>query len=201
MDFVCDLGAGLVAMGEHEEALTLIVNALDVQQRGGKYLYMPALLRMKGLTLASRSTEDYVEAENSLLSAIDWARRQSASLYELKVGNGSCRALAAASARARGLQHISARRWIERRAMNIPRSRARPADPRPASIRRRGRRLAPPAHAPGLPRRGPGSPTGTCANTRIRRGFPVLLDHRAIPACTGRRCRAEISPPQRRQAR
>jgi predicted ATPase/DNA-binding winged helix-turn-helix (wHTH) protein len=84
MDFVCELSAGLVAIGEHEEALTLIVNALEVQQRGGKYLYVPALFRMKGLTLASRSTEDYAEAESSLLSSIDWAQRQSASLYELK---------------------------------------------------------------------------------------------------------------------
>jgi predicted ATPase/DNA-binding winged helix-turn-helix (wHTH) protein/tetratricopeptide (TPR) repeat protein len=83
-DFVCDLSAGLVATGKHEEALTLIVNALEVQQRGGKNLYVPALLRMKGLTLVSRSTEDYAEAESSLLSSIDWARRQSASLYELK---------------------------------------------------------------------------------------------------------------------
>jgi predicted ATPase/DNA-binding winged helix-turn-helix (wHTH) protein len=84
MDFVCELSAGLVATGKHEEALTLIVNALEAQQNGGKYLYVPALLRMKGLTLASRSTEDYAEAESSLLSSIDWARRQSASLYELK---------------------------------------------------------------------------------------------------------------------
>ena len=84
MDFVCDLGAGLVAMGEHEEALTLTVNAIDVQQRGGKLLYMPALLRMRGLVLASRSAEDHVEAEESLLSAIDWAKRQSATLFELK---------------------------------------------------------------------------------------------------------------------
>jgi predicted ATPase/DNA-binding winged helix-turn-helix (wHTH) protein len=84
MDFVCDLSAGLVATGKHEEALTLIVNALEVQQRGGKYLYVPALLRMKGLTLASRSAEDHAEAESNLLSSIDWARRQSASLYELK---------------------------------------------------------------------------------------------------------------------
>jgi tetratricopeptide (TPR) repeat protein len=84
MNFVCDLSAGLVAIGEHEEALSLIVNALEVQQRAGKFLYVPALLRMKGLTLASRSTEDYAEAESSLLSSIDWARRQSASLYELK---------------------------------------------------------------------------------------------------------------------
>jgi hypothetical protein len=44
---------------------------------------MPALFRMKGLILASRSAEDYFEAEESLLSAIDWAKRQSATLFEL----------------------------------------------------------------------------------------------------------------------
>jgi predicted ATPase/DNA-binding winged helix-turn-helix (wHTH) protein len=83
MDFVCDLAAGLIAMGEHREALTLTVNAIDEQHRGGKLLYMPALFRMKGLVLASRSAEDHLEAEASLLSAIDWAKRQSANLYEL----------------------------------------------------------------------------------------------------------------------
>ena len=62
----------------------LTVNAIDAQRRGGKFLYMPALLRMKGLILASRSAKDYVEAKASLLSAIDWAKRQSATLFELK---------------------------------------------------------------------------------------------------------------------
>ena len=84
MEFLCDLGAGLVAMGEHKEALTLTLNAIDVQQRGGKFLYMPALFRMKGLILASRSAEEYLEAEECLLSAVDWAKRQSANLLELK---------------------------------------------------------------------------------------------------------------------
>src|SRR5229473_1522255 len=84
MDFVCDLSAGLIAVGEHQEALTLTTNAIDVQQRGGKFLYMPALFRMKGLILASRSAEDHLEAKESLLSAIDWAKRQSATLFELK---------------------------------------------------------------------------------------------------------------------
>jgi len=84
MDFVCDLGAGLGASGQHEEALTLVVNALDVQKRGGKFLFVPALMRVKGLILASRSAEDYPEAERSLLSSIEWARRQSATLFELQ---------------------------------------------------------------------------------------------------------------------
>ena len=55
-----------------------------MQQRGGKFLYMPALFRMKGLILASRSAEDYFAAEQSLLSAIDWAKRQCATFFELK---------------------------------------------------------------------------------------------------------------------
>ncbi len=87
MDFVCDLGAGLIAMGEYQEALTLTMSAIDVQHRGGKFLYMSALFKMKGLILASRSAEDYFEAEGSLLSAIDWAKRQSATLFELKAAN------------------------------------------------------------------------------------------------------------------
>jgi predicted ATPase/DNA-binding winged helix-turn-helix (wHTH) protein len=84
MDFVSDLGVGLAASGRHEEALTLVVNALDVQKRGGKFLFVPALMRVKGLILASRSPEDYPEAERSLLSSIEWARRQSATLFELQ---------------------------------------------------------------------------------------------------------------------
>jgi predicted ATPase/DNA-binding winged helix-turn-helix (wHTH) protein len=83
-DFVCDLAAALMKVGEHEQALRLVLNAIDVQQRVGKFLHMPALFRMKGLILASRSDEDYFEAEGSLLSAIDWAKRQSATLFELK---------------------------------------------------------------------------------------------------------------------
>jgi tetratricopeptide (TPR) repeat protein len=70
-------------MGEHQEALTMTTSAIDAQHRGGKFLYMPALFRMLGLILASRSAEDYLEAEASLLSAIDWAKRQSAGLFEL----------------------------------------------------------------------------------------------------------------------
>jgi predicted ATPase/DNA-binding winged helix-turn-helix (wHTH) protein len=84
MEFVCDLGAGLIATGEHRAALTMTTSAIEAQHRGGKFLYMPALFRMKGLILASRSTEDCFEAEESLLLAIDWAKRQSATLFELK---------------------------------------------------------------------------------------------------------------------
>jgi predicted ATPase/DNA-binding winged helix-turn-helix (wHTH) protein len=108
MDFVCDLGAGLIATGEHQKALTLIVDAIDVQHRGGKFLYMPALFRMKGLILASRSAEDYFEAEQSLLSAIDWAKRQSAALFELKAATDLAELLLRQGRVAEAYKHLSA---------------------------------------------------------------------------------------------
>jgi tetratricopeptide (TPR) repeat protein len=87
VDFFCELSAGLTTTGGHQEALALIVNQLDVQQQAGKFLHMPNLLRMKGLALASRSIEGHAEAEQSLLSSIDWAKRQSATLFELKAAS------------------------------------------------------------------------------------------------------------------
>ena len=84
VDFFCELSAGLMMAGGHQEALALVVDQLDVQQRAGKLLHMPALLRMKGLALASRSIEDLVGAEQSLLSSIGWAKRQSATLLEVE---------------------------------------------------------------------------------------------------------------------
>jgi tetratricopeptide (TPR) repeat protein len=108
MDFLCDLSAGLIAMGEHQEALTLTINAIDVQQRGGKFLYMPALFRMKGLILASRSAEDYFEAKASLMSAIDWAKRQSATLFELKAATDLAELLLKQGRVPEAYKHLSA---------------------------------------------------------------------------------------------
>jgi predicted ATPase/DNA-binding winged helix-turn-helix (wHTH) protein len=108
MDFVCDLGAGLGASGQHEEALTLVVNALDVQKRGGKFLFVPALMRVKGLILASRSAEDYPEAERSLLSSIEWARRQFATLFELKAATDLAELLLKQERVPEAYKHLSA---------------------------------------------------------------------------------------------
>ena len=82
MDFTCDLAAALVDLGKHEQAMTLTMDAIEQQQRAGKFLHMPALFRVKAL--ACRSAEDYSEAEVSLLTAVDWAKRQGATLFELK---------------------------------------------------------------------------------------------------------------------
>jgi tetratricopeptide (TPR) repeat protein len=108
MDFICGLAAGLLAMGEHEEALTMVINAIEVQHHGGKLLYMSALFGMKGLILASRSVEDYREAEGSLLSAIDWAKRQSATLFELKAATDLAELLQKQGRVSEAYNHLSA---------------------------------------------------------------------------------------------
>ena len=108
MEFVCDLAEGLIAMGEHQEALAMVINAIDVQYRGGKFLYMSALFRMKGLILASRSAEDHFEAEGCLLAAIDWAKRQSATLFELKAATDLAELLLKQDRLPEAYKHLSA---------------------------------------------------------------------------------------------
>jgi predicted ATPase/DNA-binding winged helix-turn-helix (wHTH) protein len=108
IDFICELSAGLMMTGDHEEALALIANALDVQQQAVKLLHMPNLLRMKGLVLASRSIEDHAEAEQSFLSSIDWARRQSATFFELKAATDLAELLLKQGRMAEADKHLSA---------------------------------------------------------------------------------------------
>jgi predicted ATPase/DNA-binding winged helix-turn-helix (wHTH) protein len=108
MDILCDLAAGLAAIGEHEEALELTLNAIEVQQRGGKLVYMPALFRVKGGILASRSELDHVEAESSLLLAIDWAKRQSATLFELMAATDLAELLLKQGRMSEGYKHLNA---------------------------------------------------------------------------------------------
>ena len=136
MDFSCDLAAALVDLGEHEQALTLTVNAIEQQQRVGKFLHMPALFRMKGLILASRSAEDCSEAEGSLLSAIDWAKRQSATLFELKAATDLAELLLKQDRVPEAYKQLSAA-FGRTPAGNIYRDRrACPGSPQPTPIRR-----------------------------------------------------------------
>jgi hypothetical protein len=95
-------------MGEHQEGLAMVINAIDVQYRGGKFLYMSALFRMKGLILASRSAEDHFEAEGCLLAAIDWAKRQSATLFELKAATDLAELLLKQDRLPEAYKHLSA---------------------------------------------------------------------------------------------
>ena len=112
------------------------------QQRAGKFLHMPALFRMKGIILASRSAEDYFEAEESLLSAIDWAKRQSATLFELKAATDLAELLLKQERMPEAYKHLSAALDRTPAGMVFPDHTARPANPQPTPIWHRGcRRL------------------------------------------------------------
>jgi tetratricopeptide (TPR) repeat protein len=108
MDFACDLATAFVKVGEQEQALRLVLNAIEDQQRVGKFLHMPALFRMKGLILASRSAEEEAEAENALLLSIDWAKRQSAVLFELTAATDLAELLLRKRCIPEAYRHISA---------------------------------------------------------------------------------------------
>jgi hypothetical protein len=41
MDFACDLAAALMKIDEHEQALRLVLNAIDVQQRSENFCTCP----------------------------------------------------------------------------------------------------------------------------------------------------------------
>ena len=62
---------------------------------------------MKGIILASRSAEDYSEAEESLLLAIDWAKRQSAGWFELKAATNLAELLMKQDRAAEAHKHLS----------------------------------------------------------------------------------------------
>jgi len=108
MEFVSDLGVGLAASGQHEEALRLVANALEAQKHGGKFVFVPDLLRVQGFILASRSAEDHSEAERSLLSSMEWARRQSATLFELKAATDLSELLLKLGREAEAEKHLGA---------------------------------------------------------------------------------------------
>jgi hypothetical protein len=63
---------------------------------------------MKGLILASRSAEEEAEAENALLLSIDWAKRQSAVLFELKAATDLAELLRRKRRIPEAYRHISA---------------------------------------------------------------------------------------------
>jgi len=107
MELICDLAASLVAVDQHDEALKLVVNAIDVELHEKKFLHMPALLRRKGLILAARSPEGHSEAEKDLLSSIDWAQLQSAGLFELKSATNLAELLLAQGRAPEAYKHVS----------------------------------------------------------------------------------------------
>lgn len=76
------LAEGLAATGRAAEGLALVEQTIRRVEARGDLVYMPELLRVKGLLLAA--TPQAAEAEACFRQSLDWARRQAALAWELR---------------------------------------------------------------------------------------------------------------------
>ena len=83
-EFKLSLAQGLVAMGQSDEAVTLIDEAIGMVEENGDLLYMPEALRVKGNILLSLPQRRPDDAEICFTQSLDWSRRQGARAWELR---------------------------------------------------------------------------------------------------------------------
>jgi len=81
--FLGGLAKALAAIGNVEEGLITIDEALGRAEHNGEAWYMPELLRIKGEVLLQRKP-NAIDAEDHFLRSLAWARRQGALSWELR---------------------------------------------------------------------------------------------------------------------
>jgi predicted ATPase len=82
--FSISLAQGLVARARPEDALKLIDQAIAAIKSSGEMVYMPELLRVKGVAFLAMSPPAYDSAEGYFLQSLEWSRRQGARSWELR---------------------------------------------------------------------------------------------------------------------
>jgi predicted ATPase len=75
---------GLVALGQFEQSVVLIDEAIQLVEQNGNRIYMPELLRMKGNILLSLPQPKSLEAEGCLKESLELSRRQGAIAWTLR---------------------------------------------------------------------------------------------------------------------
>jgi len=78
------LAEGLAASGRHDEAVSTIDAAITRDERQGGSYYTPETWRVKADLLLSASNDSAGDAEKCLVRSLDWSRRQSALVWELR---------------------------------------------------------------------------------------------------------------------
>jgi predicted ATPase/DNA-binding winged helix-turn-helix (wHTH) protein len=78
------LVGGLSAIGQVDEAISLIDESLGRVEASGNFLYIPELLRAKGKLLASMPQPSAHEAERCFVQSLELSRRQGARGWELR---------------------------------------------------------------------------------------------------------------------
>jgi predicted ATPase/DNA-binding winged helix-turn-helix (wHTH) protein len=88
--YLKDLADGLIALGRTSQALEVLGQASARVDANGELLHLPELLRLRGEALVQAGSAD---AERTLRAALDEARRQEASAWELRAAISVCRLL------------------------------------------------------------------------------------------------------------
>jgi len=90
--FLAILAGGLARAGQGAEGLVAIDQALTLSRGHEEYWCLPELLRVKGeLTIMEGAGDIAAAAEENFLHALDWARRQRALAWELRVATSLAR--------------------------------------------------------------------------------------------------------------
>jgi predicted ATPase len=74
---------GLITMGRHAEAIALAGDTIRLVTANGNHVYMPELLRVKGLVLLAMGRPD-VDAEMCFVQSLELSRRHGARAWELR---------------------------------------------------------------------------------------------------------------------
>lgn len=81
----CALAEGLAAVGRHDEALAVILDAMAEGGDSNETAEFPELLRIQADILLSGQETDESRAEDCLVQALELARRQFATAWELRI--------------------------------------------------------------------------------------------------------------------
>jgi predicted ATPase/DNA-binding winged helix-turn-helix (wHTH) protein len=79
------LAGGLSALGQCDEAISLIDESLGRVETNGNLLYIPELLRIRGALLLALPAPNSDDSERCLLRALALSRRQGARAWELRI--------------------------------------------------------------------------------------------------------------------
>jgi hypothetical protein len=83
-EFNLSLVRGFFAMGQFAEAIALIDKTIRLVEANGNLVYMPELLRVRGMVLLSMPHSSDADAEASLMQSLDLSRHQGARAWELR---------------------------------------------------------------------------------------------------------------------
>ena len=78
-------------MGEPEEGLTVLAEALTLAETTGDRWYNPELYRLKGVLLLQQSADHHAEAQACFQQALDVAHSQQAKSLELRAATSLAR--------------------------------------------------------------------------------------------------------------